>query len=246
MAAVTSEDPAELAPLVRRTASPLRSRLHAVPTPGPVTTLRVDVSRLATRFGATLPAWVLDELADEPAELPTHEDRVRLVNRLAAQNFREGGGGPFAAVVVERETGRLLSAGVNQVLASNLSATHAEVMALSLAQTALGRWDLGAAGAPATELVVNWRTCVQCYGAAMWAGISSLVIAGDGPEVEELTGFDEGPMHPDWVAEFAARGIDVTVGVLREEAVEVFRDYHAAVVAGSAQVYNARGTGLNV
>lgn len=201
-------------------------------------------ARLATSFAASLPGWVLEEL---PAGvLASVEDRVRLVNRLAARNFREGGGGPFAAVVVERETGRLLSAGVNQVLATNLSVTHAEVMALSLAQAALARWDLGAAGAPATELVVNWRPCVQCYGAAMWAGISSLVIAGDGPEVEELTGFDEGPMHPEWAEEFAARGIDVTVGVLREEAVAVFRDYGAAVATGQVKVYNARGTGVNV
>lgn len=215
--------------------------------PTPLATAPAAVAQapaLATSFGATLPAWVLDDVA--PAPLTTREDRVRLVNRLAARNFREGGGGPFAAIVVERVTGRLLSAGVNQVLASNLSVAHAEVMALSLAQAALGRWDLGPEGAPATELVVNWRPCVQCYGAAMWAGVSSLVIAGDGPEVEALTGFDEGPMHPSWVEEFRARGIDVTIGVLRDEAVAVFRDYHAAVVSGGAQVYNARGTGLNV
>lgn len=201
-------------------------------------------TRVATSFSATLPRWVLEELPT--GALATVEDRVRLVNRLAARNFREGGGGPFAAVVVERETGRLLSAGVNQVLATNLSVTHAEVMALSLAQTALARWDLGAAGVPATELVVNWRPCVQCYGAAMWAGVSSLVIAGEGPEVEELTRFDEGPMPPQWAEEFAARGIDVTVGVLREEAVAVFRDYGAAVGTGQVEVYNARGTGVNV
>ena len=197
----------------------------------------MDISLLATTFGAQLPSWVLGELAEAPGILATDEDRVRLTNRLASRNHREDTGGPFAALVVESATGLLVSAGVNVVLASGLSSTHAEVTALSLAQTRLGTWNLGAPGNPSLELVVNWRPCVMCYGAAMWSGIRRLVIAGDGPEVEELTGFDEGPMVDDWAEQFEARGISVTIGVLRNEAVEVFREYGARE---DAIVYNAR------
>lgn len=150
-------------------------------------------STLPTQFGVQLPAWVVSELADGPGTLPADEDRVRLVNRLAARNHQKGTGGPFAALVVESDTGRIRSAGVNLVLASGLSSTHTEVVALSLAQTAQGTWDLGAPGGPRLELVVNWRTCVMCYGAAMWSGVRRLLIVGHGPEVEDLTGFDEGP-----------------------------------------------------
>jgi tRNA(Arg) A34 adenosine deaminase TadA len=192
---------------------------------------------LATSFGAQLPAWVVDELADVPEALATDEDRVRLTNRLASRNHREGTGGPFAALVVDSATGRLVSAGVNVVLASGLSSTHAEVVAVSLAQTRLGGWNLGAAGDPALELVVNWRPCVMCYGAAMWSGVRRLLIAGDGPELEALTGFDEGPLHSDWAEQFEARGISVTQGVLRAEAVAVFAEYGART---DAVVYNAR------
>ena len=206
----------------------------------------MDTSRIATRFSAGIPDWVLTELAREPDVLVTVEERMDLVNRLAARNFREGGGGPFAAVVVETGTGRVVSAGVNQVLASGLSAAHAEVMALSLAQTALGTWDLGGEGAPAMQLVVNWRPCAQCYGAALWSGITSLVIAGEGPELEELTSFDEGPMREDWADQFRVRGIEVIVGVRREEALAVCRAYGESVAEGNAQVYNARGTGRNL
>lgn len=85
-----------------------------------------------------------------------------LVHTLAGRNFREGNGGPFAAIVVERDSGRLVSVGVNVVLASGVSSGHAEVTALGLAQTALSTWDLGGEGLPAHELVVNWRPCVQC------------------------------------------------------------------------------------
>jgi tRNA(Arg) A34 adenosine deaminase TadA len=203
----------------------------------------MTVDDLARRFVIDLPAWVADELADVPDVLPTHEDRMALVHRLAARNFVEGNGGPFAAIVVERETGRIVSVGVNVVLASGVSAAHAEVVALGLAQARLGTWDLGGTGLAAHELVVNWRPCVQCYGAALWSGVTSLVVAGSGPELEEITSFDEGPMVADWAEQFEARGISVLDGVLREQAIAVFRDYAAHAAAGKAHVYNARGSG---
>jgi tRNA(Arg) A34 adenosine deaminase TadA len=192
-------------------------------------------------FSVTLPDWVAEELPAGP--LPTDTNRMALVHRLAARNPGEGGGGPFAALVVESETGRLVSAGVNCVLSSGLSVAHAEVVALSLAQTRLGGWDLGADGLPAHELVVNWRPCAQCYGATLWSGVRRLVVAGEGAELEELTGFDEGPVPEDWAERFEQRGIAVTVGVLRERALEVFAEYGRGAAAGEYTVYNARGNG---
>jgi hypothetical protein len=62
-------------------------------------------------------------------------------------------------------------------------------------------------------------------------------VAGEGPELEELSGFDEGPVVADWAAQFEARGIRVTTGVRREEATAVFRAYGAS----DSTVYNARG-----
>jgi len=190
---------------------------------------------IATSFTMTLPAWLADDADSLPVVLPTLEERMALVNRLADRNWREGNGGPFAAIVVDDATGELVSAGVNVVLSTGKSSGHAEVMALGLAQQRLGRWDLGAEGAN-LSLVVNWRPCVQCYGATMWSGVRSLVVAGSGPELEELTGFDEGPMVADWAEQFEARGIRVTQDVGREEALEVYRAYGAS----DALVYNAR------
>ncbi len=191
---------------------------------------------LATSFAASLPDWLVAELPSLPRTLPTVQERMRLVNELADRNWRARAGGPFAAIVVDDATGELVSVGVNVVLSSGLTSAHAEVTALSLAQSALGRWDLGADGAD-LSLVVNWRPCVQCYGATMWSGVRSLVVAGAGPLLEELTGFDEGPMVDDWAEQFERRGIRVTVGVLRDEAVAVFRAYGDS----DAVVYNARG-----
>jgi tRNA(Arg) A34 adenosine deaminase TadA len=193
---------------------------------------------IPTQYSVTLPEWVADEVAG--ADLSTDEAKMALVNRLARRNFQEKTGGPFAALVVE--DGRLVSAGVNLVLASGLSSSHAEVVALALAQTAVANWDLGADGAK-RELIVNWRPCVQCYGATMWSGVTRLVVAGDGPELEQLTKFDEGPMVADWAAQFEARGISVTQDVLREEALEVYREYGSSVESGDVTVYNARDSG---
>jgi tRNA(Arg) A34 adenosine deaminase TadA len=198
------------------------------------------MTEIVKQYHVALPAWIDEELAELPAEVAEPEDRMRLLHRLADRNWREGNGGPFAALVAERDTGRIVSIGVNVVLASGVSSAHAEVVALGLAQAAIGGWDLGAAGLPAHELVVNWRPCIQCYGAAMWSGVRRLVIAGDGPELEEITTFDEGPLGADWVAQFEARGIEVVRDVLRDEALEVFRAYRKAVDTDGLVVYNAR------
>ena len=192
---------------------------------------------LPTAFSASLPAWLVAELpALAATPLPDDDARVALAIRVADRNWREGTGGPFAAVVVDAASGELVSVGVNIVLASGLSSTHAEVTALSLAQTRLGRWDLGADGAE-LELAVNWAPCVMCYGATMWSGVRRLVIAGHGDECGSLTGFDEGPMPEDWMGEFERRGIRVHSGVRRDEAVDVFHAFGAS----DAVVYNARG-----
>ncbi|THG31680.1 nucleoside deaminase [Naasia lichenicola] len=194
----------------------------------------------AIDYTISLPDWVSSTLADVPEILPTIEDRMRLVNRLADQNWREGNGGPFAALVAETDTGRIVSVGVNVVLRTGISSGHAEVTALGLAQRAIGDWDLGGVGQPKHELVVNWRPCVQCYGATLWSGVRRLVVAGSGPELEEITTFDEGPMHPEWAAQFEARGIEVVDGVLRDDAIAVFTAYRTAVDADAVTVYNAR------
>lgn len=192
--------------------------------------------QLATAFAASLPDWLIDELPAVPQRLPSVEERMRLVNDLADRNWRAGNGGPFAAIVVDDASGELVSVGVNVVLSSGLTAAHAEVTALSLAQRALGRWDLGADGAD-LSLIVNWRPCVQCYGATMWSGVRSLVVAGEGALLEELTGFDEGPVVEDWAQQFEDRGIRVTIGVGHDDAVAVYRAYGAS----DSVVYNARG-----
>ncbi len=80
--------------------------------------------------------------------LPTARARMRLAIRLAAENIARESGGPFGAAVFERDSGRVVSAGVNLVVPSCCSLAHAEAVALALAQRALGTHDLSAPGYP--------------------------------------------------------------------------------------------------
>lgn len=200
----------------------------------------MDMAYFSTGYSVTLPDWIAEELHGVPDIIPDRAERMALVHRLADRNWREGNGGPFAALVAETDTGRIVSVGVNVVLGSGISSAHAEVTALGTAQARVGSWDLGAEGLSPHELVVNWRPCVQCYGATMWSGVRTLVVAGSGPELEEISTFDEGPMVADWAEQFEARGIEVVQDVLRDEALAVFRAYRAAVDSGGVVVYNAR------
>lgn len=188
------------------------------------------------QFTLTMPAWTAAALVQLPTHLSTLEARMTAVLDFAQRNVQANTGGPFAAGVFERDSGRLVAMGVNRVMPSNCSSAHAEIMALSLAQQQVGTWDLGGPGLPAHQLVVNWRPCAMCYGALLWSGVRSLVIAGSGPELESITGFDEGPLHPDWEGELHRRGIEVVNNVLRAEAIAGFR----AFATSDRFVYNPR------
>jgi tRNA(Arg) A34 adenosine deaminase TadA len=171
-----------------------------------------------------LPEWVT-AMAPEGACFPDAEARMRLAIALADANVAHGGG-PFGAAVFERASGRLLAPGVNRVLAANASIAHAEVMALSVAQQRLGRFDLGDGGGD-YELVTSAEPCVQCFGALFWAGVAGLVCGARSADAE-AAGFDEGPKPVNWVELLGARGVQVTADVLRAEAAQVIRDYAAA------------------
>ena len=146
-----------------------------------------------------------------------HVDR----QRPRPPQLRAGLGRALRRRGLRADSGRIVSLGVNRVVPLGKSCAHAEFMAISLAQERLGSWDLGAEGLPAHQIVVNWRPCVMCFGSTLWSGVVDLVLAGAGPELEELTGFDEGPIHPDWQDQLAARGIELTMDVGREQALDV-------------------------
>jgi tRNA(Arg) A34 adenosine deaminase TadA len=188
---------------------------------------------LPTTWTLSLPPWVGD--LDPPPFLTHLTDRMELVLDLARRNVDRGTGGPFAAAVFERESGGLVSFGVNRVVPENSSLAHAEVLALGLAHAALGTYDLGAAGRPRLQLVCSSQMCAMCLGAVVWSGVGEVAYSTTTGDVAATVGFDEGPTPSDYAAQLAHRGISVIPGVMREEGLVVLRAY----VASGGVVYNA-------
>ena len=196
----------------------------------------MNVDRRGLEFNLDMPDWAEAELAQLPTHVPTLAERMSIVNHFAALNVKYDTGGPFAAGIFEKESGKIIVIGVNRVVPKNCSPAHAEVMTIALAQNKLNTFDLGGPGQPEHQMVVNWRPCAMCYGAVVWSGLRSLAVAGSGPELEEITGFDEGPIHPEWEKELEKRGIEVIDGINTDESIEVFRQFAAT----GRVVYNGR------
>ena len=177
-----------------------------------------------------LPDWI-GEFVRPDDVLANRDDRMRLAIRLAAENVARATGGPFGAAVFERETGRIVSVGVNVVVPSACSLAHAEAIALALAQRAMKSQDLAAAGLPPMELVCSAQPCCQCYGMVWLSGVRGLVVGARGEDVASIAGFREGPLPPDWDGLLRHRSdlpaVPVECDVLREEALApliAFRD----------------------
>lgn len=179
-----------------------------------------------------LPAWVSPFLADRLQPLPSVSDRMRLAIALSRESVRRETGGPFGAVVVDELTGEVVSVGVNLVTTAGLSIAHAEMVALSLAQIAVGQWNLSLAGQ--LQLVSSCEPCAMCFGALPWSGITSL-ICGARKKDAEAAGFDEGDKPGHWIRSLQRRGIHVQRGVLRAEASSVLAYYHDS----GGPIYNA-------
>ena len=186
-------------------------------------------------FSLALPAWLIEHLAANPPGGATPDARMAGVIELARLNVAAGTGGPFGAAVFERDSHRLVAVGVNMVAPSGISLAHAEMVALSLAQRALGTYDLGSAGLPEHELVTSTEPCAMCLGAIPWSGVRH-VVCGARHEDACAIGMDEGDKPADWKATLASRGIRVECDVLRSEAAAVLREYRDA----GGVVYNAR------
>jgi tRNA(Arg) A34 adenosine deaminase TadA len=189
------------------------------------------VGRHGTRV--EVPGWLVP-LLDAPPVLPRRPDRMRLAVDLARENVHRGSGGPFGALVVASETGQVVSAGVNLVVASHNSTAHAEMLALQLAEASLRTYDLGSAPGGPYELVTSVEPCVMCLGAVLWSGVTTLV-CGARDEDAHAIGFDEGPKPVHWVDRLGGRGIGVVLDLLREESAAVLAEYRA----GGGEVYNA-------
>lgn len=183
-----------------------------------------------------LPAWVGPFLDNWQEPLATISQRMALAIALSEENVHQGTGGPFGAVVVREHTGELVSVGINLVTKTGFSMAHAEIVALTLAQSALGDWNLSRPDP--LQLVTTCEPCAMCFGAVPWSGVKSLV-CGARKKDAEAAGFDEGDKPDHWVRSLQRRGIVVQCSVLRSEAAAVLERYSD----DGGPIYNANSDG---
>ncbi len=170
-----------------------------------------------------LPRWAHDMVA--PGQrFPTTSERMSLAIELSRRNMVEQTGDPFGAAVFDLSTCRLVALGVNVVVPSATVAAHAEVVALCLAGVAVGSHLLGAGTGNPIQLATSCAPCMMCQGAIAGSGVSSLLIAVREDDTRSL-GLGGSRRPPEWVELLEQQGIAVTEDVLREEGVEVLREY---------------------
>lgn len=179
------------------------------------------------------PEW-LNGFVDWERALRTDDDRMRVAIGLARENVERGTGGPFGALIVERESGRVVAAGVNSVVRLHNCTLHGEMVAIMMAQQQLQSYTLNAPGMPAHELVTSCEPCAMCLGGALWSGVRRIVCGAAREDATRLN-FEEGPVFPESYAYLEARGVAITRNVQRAEARAVLEQYRAR----GGPIYNA-------
>jgi tRNA(Arg) A34 adenosine deaminase TadA len=177
-----------------------------------------------------LPPWA-SAIAEPGTMFADDSARMTLAISLARANVEHKTGGPFGAAIFERDSGRLVSVGVNAVVRLTNCTLHAEMVAFQIATQRIGHYSLGGE-VPAHELVTSCDPCAMCLGAILWSGVSR-VVCGALREDATALGFDEGPVFPASWQYLADRGVAVVRGVRRDEARAVLELYR-----GHGPLYN--------
>jgi tRNA(Arg) A34 adenosine deaminase TadA len=162
-----------------------------------------------------LPAWL--EQLPLPAAPASDEACMAMAIAFARENVARGGGGPFGAVIRSEPGGRIVSAGVNLAPTTGNPVLHAEMVAISLAGSAL-------AGEGGVTLFTSCEPCIMCLGASHWAEIRRIVCAAHREDAEAV-GFNEGAGCAELRAEMEGRGVLYERGLMRAEAAEVMQNY---------------------
>lgn len=96
--------------------------------------------------------------------LPSYETYMKKLIILSKQNPRY----PFAAMIIDNKTGRILCSGVNKSVVN--PTYHGEMVAINRCAAKHPRLDWST-----TTLISNVEPCPMCSSAVVWTGISKVV-----------------------------------------------------------------------
>jgi guanine deaminase len=149
-----------------------------------------------------------------------HEGFLRCALELSRRASLEySTGGVFGAVIVK--DGRIVSEGMNRVVASHDPTWHAEMEAIRLASVTLQSFKL-----TGCTLYTSAEPCPMCLSACYWAGIESVFYAASVEDALEYGNFDDRPIYEQLALPKEQRSIVLTQ-MLRDEAIVVWKEYQA-------------------
>jgi guanine deaminase len=128
-------------------------------------------------------------------------------------------GGAFGAVIVK--DGKIVSEGMNRVVASHDPTWHAEMEAIRGASITLQNFKLAGC-----ILYTSAEPCPMCLSACYWAGIEKVFYAASVEDAFEYGNFDDRPIYEQLALPKTQRSIELTQ-LLRSEAIVIWKEYQA-------------------
>mmetsp|Transcript_7404 Transcript_7404/g.8997 ORF Transcript_7404/g.8997 Transcript_7404/m.8997 type:complete len:182 (-) Transcript_7404:565-1110(-) len=102
----------------------------------------------------------------------------------AEEGVRRGEGGPFGAVIVDKN-GKIVARAHNMVLQTNDPTAHAEVTCIRKACAKLGKFDLSDC-----KIYSTCEPCPMCFGAIHWAKLPVCIYGATAKDAADA-GFDD-------------------------------------------------------
>ena len=158
-------------------------------------------------------------MTDQPRS-DAHERFLRRAIELSRRASLEYcTGGAFGAVIVK--DGKIVSEGMNRVVASHDPTWHAEMEAIRSASVTLQSFEL-----TDCTLYTSAEPCPMCLSACYWAGIEKVFYAASVEDAFEYGNFDDRPIYEQLALPKEQRSISLTQ-LLRDEAIVVWKEYQA-------------------
>ena len=141
---------------------------------------------------------------------------MELAKQNAEEGINRGAGGPFGAVIIDKE-GNIISNGNNQVIKNNDPTAHAEIVAIREACEKLHTYDLSD-----YILYTSCEPCPMCLSAIIWANIKEVYYGCTKEDAGEI-GFRDDMIY-DYLKGNNSNLIDLR-RMDRDECLEVFKKY---------------------
>lgn len=151
-----------------------------------------------------------------PVTPPTHAAFLRRAIALAAQNVRNGRGGPFGALIVRKR--EVIAEGVNLVAEHHDPTAHAEIIAIREACRVLETFDLSGC-----DIYCSCEPNPMCLGAIYWARLTRIFFAASREDAARA-GFNDLSLYRETSLPLAARAIP-TRNLARRAGLAPFRDW---------------------